>query len=174
MLRGNIRAAIRLLEASESKGVLNLDQDVKDVLRDLHPVSTEPEAEALLTEEFREIDPIVFEQIDSSAILSAALKTKGAAGPSGMDANGWRRILASRNYGKTGEDLRNCLANMLKILCRQSIDPDSEERNVESYLACRLIPLDKNPGVRPIGIGEVLRRIFGKTLISVIKDDIMK
>eukprot|EP00794_Sanderia_malayensis_P019270 gene19270-biopygen16155 len=39
--------------------------------------------------------------------------------------------------------------------------------------ACKLIPLDKNPGVRPIGIGEVLRRIIGKAIISVIKPDIL-
>ena len=33
---------------------------------------------------------------------------------------------------------------------------------MEAFLACPLIPLDKNPGLRPIGIGEVLRRIAGK------------
>ncbi|XP_066925277.1 uncharacterized protein [Clytia hemisphaerica] len=91
-----------------------------------------------------------------------------------MDGDGWKRILASRNYGTFGSDLRTSLANMLKILCRTHLDPLSEERNIEAYLACRLVPLDKSPGVRPIGIGEVLRRIFGKTLIRVIKKDIMK
>ena len=39
--------------------------------------------------------------------------------------------------------------------------------------ACRLIPLAKNPGVRPIGVGEVLRRIVGKAIISVVKPEIM-
>ena len=48
------------------------------------------------------------------------------------------------------------------------------------YTACRLIPLDKGmtnegePGVRPIGVGEVLRRIVGKCLMGVIKDDVME
>ena len=36
-------------------------------------------------------------------------------------------------------------------------------------MACRLIPLDKNSGLRPIGIGEVLRRIIGKAVTSVLK-----
>ena len=39
-------------------------------------------------------------------------------------------------------------------------------------LACRLIPLDKSPGLRPIGIGEVLRRIIGKSVMSIIRDDV--
>ena len=33
----------------------------------------------------------------------------------------------------------------------------------------RLVPLNKNPGVRPIGIGEVLRRIIGKAVTTVLK-----
>ena len=41
-------------------------------------------------------------------------------------------------------------------------------------MACRLIPLDKNPGLRPIGEGEVLRRITGKVVIKVVKEDIKK
>ena len=44
---------------------------------------------------------------------------------------------------------------------------------MHAYTACRLIPLDKNPGVRPIGVGEVPQRIVGKAIISIIKPDIM-
>ena len=35
-----------------------------------------------------------------------------------------------------------------------------------------LVPLDKNPGVRPIGVGEVLRRIIGKTTSAMFKEEI--
>ena len=60
---------------------------------------------------------------------------------------------------------------MAKHLCVSDIKNYS---STEPYLACRLIPLDKNPGVRPIGIGEVLRRIVGKAVISIIKPEILQ
>ena len=44
--------------------------------------------------------------------------------------------------------------------------------NLSAHNSCRLIPLDKNSGVRPIGISEVLRRIIGKTITQCIKSDL--
>ena len=41
-----------------------------------------------------------------------------------------------------------------------------------AYNACRLIPLDKNPGVRPIGVGEVLRRIIGRSFLKCLSNDL--
>ena len=37
-----------------------------------------------------------------------------------------------------------------------------------------MIPLDKNPGLRPIGVGEVLRRIAGKVIVSHLKEDVIQ
>ena len=37
-----------------------------------------------------------------------------------------------------------------------------------------LFSLDKSPGVRPIGVDEVLRRIVGKVVMKVIKGDIQE
>ena len=39
-------------------------------------------------------------------------------------------------------------------------------------MACGLIPLNKNPGVRPIGIGKVPRRIIGKSILKAVGGDI--
>lgn len=41
-----------------------------------------------------------------------------------------------------------------------------------AYTACRLIPLDECPGIRPIGIGEVSRRIIGKVIMKCAKQDL--
>ena len=43
---------------------------------------------------------------------------------------------------------------------------------LQTFTACRLMALDKCPGIRPIGISEVVRRIIGKAIISITKDDI--
>ena len=39
-------------------------------------------------------------------------------------------------------------------------------------MANRLFPFDKKPGVRPIGAGEVYRRLIGKTIGRVLKNEI--
>ena len=45
---------------------------------------------------------------------------------------------------------------------------------LRAFVACRSIPLDKNPGVRPIGIGEVLRRIVSSATMTLLKPDIIQ
>ena len=42
-----------------------------------------------------------------------------------------------------------------------------------AYTACRLIPLDKHPGVRPIGIEKVMRRIIGKAILQLLRNEIL-
>ena len=44
---------------------------------------------------------------------------------------------------------------------------------LEAFISCCLIPLDKNPGLRPIEVREVLRRIVGKVTVSTLRDDII-
>ena len=99
------------------------------------------------------MEPVIFENIDASTIERAAKLTKGSAGPSGLDSDTWRRILCSKSFNKCSGDACDAIARMCRRLCTEYVDPST----INALMACRLIPLDKNPGVRPIGIGEVLR-----------------
>ena len=67
----------------------------------------------------------------------------GVAGPSGMDAGGWRRILLSHDIANPGEGLREAVAGMAK---RQYTDcvTSNAHLNISPYLACHLIPIDNN------------------------------
>ena len=49
-----------------------------------------------------------------------------------------------------------------------------DPKGLTSFTACRLLALDKNSGVRSIGIGEVLRRIIGKAILMITSADIRK
>ena len=62
-------------------------------------------------------------------------------------------------------DLCSALAAFARRICTTYLDPSG----LMAYTACRLIPLDKYPGVRPIGIGEVVRRIIGKAIMKTTK-----
>ena len=46
----------------------------------------------------RKNTPIVYDMIDETLVLSIAIDTKVGSGPSDMDADGWRRIVASSQY----------------------------------------------------------------------------
>ena len=64
-------------------------------------------------------------------------------------------------------DLCKAVVRMTQKLCTV----EDQHESLEAYVACRLIPLDKNPGLRPIDIGEILRRIAGKVVVSTILED---
>lgn len=87
-------------------------------------------------------------------------------GPSGLDAYTWRRQCTSFNSASNA--LCHSLALADRRLCTNLIDP----RCIAPLLACCLIALDKNPGVRPIGIGETPCCIIVKAVLAVTRFDI--
>ena len=151
-------------------GVLPLNEKTLELLKQKHPSPSTTQQDGLLSDEPQLTHPIKFENIDADVIKKAAIKTKGGSGPSGMDADGWRRILASNSFGQCSTDLCKAMAKCVRKLCSE----ENLHSNLEAFLSCRLIPLDKNPGLRPIGVGEVLRRIAGKAVVNIIREDILK
>ena len=50
---------------------------------------------------------------------------------------------------------------------------DETVKHLNVLLACRLILLDKKPGVRPTGVELVLRRIIGRIVMKLLRRDVL-
>ena len=72
------------------------------------------------------------------------------------------------SFKAASHDLCHALAAVGRRICTTNIHPD----DLCAFISCQLIPLNKNPGVRPIGIGEVPRRIVAKAVLSLFSLDI--
>ena len=82
--------------------------------------------------------------------------------------NMYRCLLTSNKYKKENKELRVQPATLARLLAAEYLDPNT----LEAFVACRLVPLDKNTGVCPIGIGEVTRQIVGICISWVLRKDI--
>ena len=94
------------------------------------------------------------------------MKTHGSAGPSGLDADDWRRPLSA--FEQTSTNPCKLVAKFAKRLATSIIPPD----DLIAYNGCRLVALDKCPGVRPIGIDEIMHRITGRIIVDCIRQDL--
>ena len=72
--------------------------DVLQGLQDKHPEAADIAEESLLHGPIDYTPPNVYDLIDEESIYNSASKTKGSAGPSGMDAELYKRILCSKNF----------------------------------------------------------------------------
>ena len=168
MSQGNVNGAIKLLTNKMENGILPLNEETLKMLRQKHPEPKDAPQDVLLNDEVPSVHSIRFEKINGELIRKVALKTRGGAGPSGLDGDGWKRLLTSNSFEKESSDLCAALATLTRLLCTNV----QASTSLEALMACRLIPLNKNPGLRPIGVGEVLRRIIGKSVANVLKSDV--
>ena len=163
--------AAHYVEEGGGGGVLSLSsivdgQTVLETLRAKHPDPVPPEPSVLLPDGPPPPDNVLYEAITSTKVRATIMAMKGAAGPSALDSEAWRRMASM--YGAASKALCTSLAHMARCLCVEEIDPS----HLRAFLAGRLIPLDKQPGVRPIAIGEVFRRVVGKVIMAVIERDV--
>jgi hypothetical protein len=170
LFHGNTRGAMRMLAEKSRGGVLALTSGVVKDFASKHPQNELPEPETLIQgTPPPDLDPIVFEAIHGKNIKAIALKTDGAPGVSQLDDITWHKMVSS--FKQTSLELCNSVALMARRLATEYRDP----AGLEAFLANRGIPLDKGGGaVRPIGVGEILRRIIGKAVLGVINGDVQK
>ena len=158
MSRGNISNAIRVLSLEHKGGALAPDnlidgRPLLENLRDKYPEGQPLEPNCIQSKHPRTLPyhPAVFDKISARLVQKPAMKTLGCAGPSRLDADDWRRLLAT--FGQTSMNLCKLVAMFFKRLATSIIPPD----DLIAYNGCRLVALVKSPGVRTIGIGEVMR-----------------
>lgn len=107
-----------------------------------HSKAQEARLGSLLFGPVDDILDVLFQQIYGEMIKEAALRTTGAGGPSGIDANGFKRMLGCRSSKKLSTGLCDALAVLTRKLCTELVDP----RSIESMLSNRLISLDQGHG----------------------------
>ena len=177
MGQGRVQEALRTLSSESNRaGILQLDDQVpladggsmsvRDVLLEKHPPGRVADQEILLPGDAPPTNSIQFDAITADQLKSVALHAQGSAGPSGLDSAMWRRMCGAFKGASTS--LCEALAGFTRLVATANIPADV----LTPFLACRLIALDKNPGVRPIGVCEVLRRITAKAILQVVGPDV--
>ena len=176
MQKRNVNGALKLLTNNMSNGILPLTDETLHLLRTKHPEMQNAHEEVLLQGPIKQAHPVVYEVIDEALISKSALKTKGGCGPSGFDAENWRRILVSKSFGSSSLNLRKSFANFTRTLCSRNLNTSINDfgDTLEAFITNHFIPLNKNPGIRPIGVGEVVRRIAGKVVMDIAKKDVQQ
>ena len=171
MLHGKVKAAIRWA-TERTRGVVLSPSDllddsstttVMDILRQKHPPPSSDFVSLLKCDPLPQLEDV---EITGSHILCSARRIQGGAGPGGCDSCHWRDVLL--RYGAHSARLRDAVAALSRRLAN-TIFPWND---IRALVSNRLIALDKCPGVRPIGIGETLRRIIGKAICSATRGDI--
>ena len=175
VIDGRLRAGVRWLTNRDGGGILNPeDADTKtlrpviDILREKHPDILIPNLDDEDWASFEEYDecldsvPVTCEQ---ETVEEMASKLRGGAGPGRVDASALSMWLLRR--GKYSQMLREELAEWTEWLCNEQ-PPFAAYR---ALMSCRLIALDKQPGVRPLGIGEIWRRAIAKCALRACGAD---
>eukprot|EP00117_Sycon_ciliatum_P022932 scpid84452/ scgid19639/ len=155
----------------ECGGVHQLDAiidgtSVRDILQQKLPAAEPVGGDAIMDgPPLLEPHPIFFNAIDQKVVKQATVGTSGAAGPSGVDVDGWRHMCSS--FTDVSRSLCNALywpcvlSGWLQLMSSRNQwwhIPRVASFHWTRALECSLLP---------IGIGEVMRRIIGKAILSV-------
>ena len=180
MSTGHVHEALRMLSEKQTSDagldVLLLDEvitdkdgttaSVRDLLDEKHPRAQRASEKILIGGDLPTVNPIRFEALTAELLRRVALQARGSAGPSGLNSDAWRRMCSS--YKGASSQLCHSLANLARLLASQKLYPGA----LTPFLSCRLIALNKKPGVRPIGICETARRIVFKAILHVVGEDV--
>ena len=172
MLQGQVRSEVRFItDRVHGSGVLSLDASTSvpgnSVLDILHEKHLEP---GVIDEStFMSCDdlpPLLDLDITADYVEHVAHQIQESLWPCGSTALQWHRYLL--RHGLSSARLHDAVAMLAHHLANGIVDWES----IHALMASRLIALDKCPGIRPIGVGEALRRILCKVIALATRTDL--
>ena len=160
VFNNNLKGAMSLIADKSKGGVMPIDEDTKKEMRLKHPNAQPMTHAALLTGEIPpNVHEVFFHQIQGELVKKCALRTRGSAGVSQQEDELWHKMVTG--YKDSSSSLCNAVAVLTCRLATECVDP----KGLEALLANRGIAINKCPGLRPVGVGEMVRR--GKVVMSV-------
>ena len=164
VLKGKIRSAVRFATMRDKGGFLAPDATdektgltVLEVLKGKHPEAIIPDAEVL--EEYSEVPDMVPLDTTSDTVTEVAAKLSGVGGPGGVDAVRLQQWLL--RFGTGSHMFRGAVAGFTCWMVNET----PPWAAYWALMANRLLTLDKCPGVRPVRIGEIWRRLLAKYVL---------
>ena len=164
MLLGNPRSAVRYLTDREGGGVLEPhipsgkgDQTVEEALKSKHPATRKPGEDAFQL--YENIPELLNLDLNDKTVEKVARRLSGGAGLGGVNSAFLKQILL--RHGAASRRIRRTMASFAEWMAN-SYPPWAAYRALRMG---RLIALDKSPGVRPVGIGEIWSRLIAKVIL---------
>ena len=168
VLCGELRTAVRWITEGETGGLLQpgyrctkTGDRLMEVLCTKHPEAWTPTAASLYLCPGRppEIPPV---DITEDMVTAVAGRLLVGAGPGGTDSVSLQHWLL--RFGAASSELRMIVGDFVEYLGNRR-PPWADYR---ALMSSRLIVLDKQPRIRPVGVGETWKRIMAKFLLRVV------
>uniref|UniRef100_A0A0G4G3W2 Uncharacterized protein n=1 Tax=Chromera velia CCMP2878 TaxID=1169474 RepID=A0A0G4G3W2_9ALVE len=158
----------RVLDGEDTFTKRGQTYQVAETLKAKHPPGKIPQAaalEAMPREGLPTLTPLLITEEDIAAV---ARRLQSSVGPSGFDST--QLCTAVLSLERENRESREELANLATEMGRRVFEWDQ----VKALIACRLVALDKCPGVHPVGIGEAIRRLLGKTVMKETREELQE
>ena len=167
VLRGKLRTEVRWITETETARVIQpgdkckkMGDRVMEVLRTKHPEARTPTAASLDSYLGRplELTPV---DITEDTVTEVSRRLSAGPGPGGTDSVSLQHWLLKSGAANT--DLRLIVGDFVEWL-GNGRPPWAAYR---ALMRSRLIALDKQPGIRPVGVGETWRRMMAKCILRM-------
>uniref|UniRef100_A0A0G4GC64 Reverse transcriptase domain-containing protein n=1 Tax=Chromera velia CCMP2878 TaxID=1169474 RepID=A0A0G4GC64_9ALVE len=162
------REKTRILDGKDTFTKRGQTYQVVETLKAKHPPGKTPQAAPLETMPREGLPTLIPLLITKEDIAAVARHLQGSAGPSKLDSTQLRTAVLS--LGRESRELREELV----ILATEMGGRVFEWDQVKALITYQLVVLDKCPGVRPVGIGEAIRRLLGKAVMKETREELQE